>query len=248
MKTHTFRSRLGLATAIAAIPCACSSRDSTPATPQTITTASWEGTSWTVESIEGAAGAFTGTWTFATDSTYQFDFEAPGFFSIHGGGTWSYESQTLTVTGVIRDESIVTSGTIPVTITPPNRFSFRDDDGDRWTLRGAWQSEARQVVDGFSDPDHIVVEQGPWEFRLYSADGALVSHTHGVLCQALSHVGFTADNVGWEGGLRRSVWHGSNDVLQFAGTFCGGPATSLLGVYRSSSGSGAIVGRRAELK
>jgi hypothetical protein len=92
---------------------------------------------WALTSLEGAPGpvdASNSTWTFRSDGTYSWFFLFDPIFDLDGSGNYSLQETTLTVDGVVAQTVISQSpnGTIPLTLGD-NRFSFLDDDGDRWT-------------------------------------------------------------------------------------------------------------------
>lgn len=101
------------------------------------------GFSWGSIEIEGAINAdgspravdaSTSTWTFRQDGTYTWFLFAPPFYDLNGGGTYTFRGDTLLVSGIVANWLI---GEIPqnyLILTFGNdTFSFRDDDGDRWT-------------------------------------------------------------------------------------------------------------------
>lgn len=93
---------------------------------------------WAVTSIEGAPGAVdasNSTWTFRENGTYSWFLDLPPF-DLAGGGTYDLVGGTLTVSGIVASTVISESpdGRIPLSFGD-GTFSFRDDDGDRWTYR-----------------------------------------------------------------------------------------------------------------
>lgn len=121
--------RLSLLVALmATIPAGC---DSSSAPPESLV-----GT-WSVTEVEGAAGPVDETnslWIFRSDGTYTWFFHFDPFFDLEGTGNYSLSGSTLTVDGVV-DDTIISEtpdGRIPLSFGD-NTFSFRDDDGDRWT-------------------------------------------------------------------------------------------------------------------
>lgn len=101
------------------------------------------GFSWGSIEIEGAINAdgspravdaSTSTWTFRQDGTYTWFLFAPPFYDLNGNGTYTFRGDTLLVSGIVANLLI---GEIPqnyLILTFGNdTFSFRDDDGDRWT-------------------------------------------------------------------------------------------------------------------
>jgi hypothetical protein len=92
---------------------------------------------WAVTEVQGAPGpvdASNSTWTFRADGTYDWFFFYPGFFDLEGSGTYVLEDNILTVTGIFANTVISESPDGRVALSSGNNtFSFRDDDGDRWT-------------------------------------------------------------------------------------------------------------------
>ncbi|MEP0547918.1 MAG: hypothetical protein ABJF88_13365 [Rhodothermales bacterium] len=95
---------------------------------------------WEVTAIEGAPGSVDGsnsTWTLRENGTYSWFLDLPPF-DLSGGGNYSLDGGTLTVSGVVANTvlSEATDGRVALSFGS-NTFSFRDDDGDRWTYRRA---------------------------------------------------------------------------------------------------------------
>ena len=91
---------------------------------------------WALASLEGAPGpvdASNSTWTFRSDGTYSWFFLFAPFFDLDGSGNYSLQETTLTVDGILAQTVVSQSpdGTIQLTVAE-NRFSFQDDDEDRW--------------------------------------------------------------------------------------------------------------------
>ena len=100
---------------------------------------------WVATEIEGAVDAngnpltITGsvsTWTFNTNGTYSWFLHALPFFNFDGTGTYTLDGNRLTVTGIIANtlfsETPGSTDVIPLTIGD-GTFSFRDEEGDRWS-------------------------------------------------------------------------------------------------------------------
>lgn len=100
---------------------------------------------WAATEIEGAIDAngnplaingSVSTWTFNADGTYRWFLNALPFFDFDGTGTYSLNGNTLTVTGIIANtlffETAGNEDAISLTFGN-NSFSFRDEDGDRWS-------------------------------------------------------------------------------------------------------------------
>lgn len=100
---------------------------------------------WVATEIEGAIDAngnplkidgSVSTWTFNSDGTYQWYLHARPFYYLDGTGTYSLDGKTLTVDGIVANtlfsETAGSKDAIPLTLGADN-FSFRDEDGDRWS-------------------------------------------------------------------------------------------------------------------
>jgi hypothetical protein len=102
---------------------------------------------WCVIEIEGAAPPFdlpqqpcaVSTWTFNADGSYQWFLHASPFFVLDGAGTYSLSGSALTVSGIIADTLFSSTpgnlDVVPLEITSPELFRFRDEDQDRWTYQ-----------------------------------------------------------------------------------------------------------------
>lgn len=96
---------------------------------------------WEVRSIEGAPVSVDGsnsTWTFRQDGTYAWFLLVPDFFDLDGGGTYSLDGGTLTLSGIIANTVLPESSGGRVQLSfGSDTFSFSDAEGDRWTYRRA---------------------------------------------------------------------------------------------------------------
>ena len=100
---------------------------------------------WAATEIEGAIdengnplaiSAAVSTWIFSENGTYIWFLHAQPIFTFDGTGTYSLDGSTLTVTGIIANtlfsETSGNSDAVALTFGS-NSFSFRDEDGDRWS-------------------------------------------------------------------------------------------------------------------
>ena len=101
------------------------------------------GFSWGSIEIEGAINAdgsprtvdaSTSTWTFRQDGSYTWFLFAPPFFDLNGVGNYVLEGDTLFVSGIVANTLIGETPQNYLLLTfGSDTFSFRDEDGDRWT-------------------------------------------------------------------------------------------------------------------
>jgi|GEM_PF-2808526 len=120
---------------------ACSSNDSMTAPVDF----ELSGSRWAATEIEGAIDrngnplpidGSVSTWTFNSDGTYSWFLRALPFFDLSGGGVYNLNGNVLTVSGIIANtlfsETSGSEDSITLSISD-NAFSFRDEDGDRWS-------------------------------------------------------------------------------------------------------------------
>lgn len=92
---------------------------------------------WALTSLEGAPGpvdASNSVWTFRPDGTYSWFFAYPGFFDLQGTGMYTLAGSRLQLSGVVAETVLEALDPSAVTLDGgDDRFSFRDDEGDRWT-------------------------------------------------------------------------------------------------------------------
>lgn len=218
---------------------ACSSGSGGGGTVQ-LDARSFQGTSWTLQSVEGAPVPVSGTWQFAPTGTYTWTFHAPpDFDNVTGTGTYTFDGTTLTVTGIARD-MLVSSGRIAVSARQ-GEFSFADDDGSRWVYRGQFASTRGG---GGNEGSCVAVQQGPWRFTLSAQGLVLLEFTDGDLQQSGCTVSYDVDSV-LRGTLAGSRWTGSAPQVdvEFSGDFRGSPPRQFSGTWRTSAGaSGTMAG------
>lgn len=94
---------------------------------------------WAVTDIEGAPVSVDGsnsTWTFRENGTYAWFLLVSGFFDLDGGGSYSLDGRTLILSGVVANTVLeaIPDGRVQLSFGS-DTFSFRDDEGDRWTYR-----------------------------------------------------------------------------------------------------------------
>ena len=91
---------------------------------------------WEVTSIQGAPGKVDGsnsTWTFNANGTYNWFLFYPMYYDEWDSGSYSFDGQTLTVTGGMANQ-LINGNSVDLTIKN-DTFSFRDTDGARWVYK-----------------------------------------------------------------------------------------------------------------
>ena len=92
--------------------------------------------SWALTKLEGAPGSVSAensTWVFNSDGTYTWFLKYAPYFDETDNGNYSINDNILTLSGGIPMIVAGETDALTLTIESVSTFSFKDDEGDKWT-------------------------------------------------------------------------------------------------------------------